>query len=230
MLELISKIFMDQLKGLMIWASRHVFRSIGTSVAVTLFCLFALLNPWFGSSSAKYYVFKYMYGSPSDVEFLLKNSRNDKNLKNIIITGAADAGYFDEGNKKILQSWANSLPDGYSKVINISNLDQDKFAAVLEARRLAFDRRAPFQPIGLKGIASSPTCPKTRPRTGEVYVNSESDFGRQINTGEVVMITRSDGVGRSVIAKVSINPNMDRSTDMYLNRRQLGSGPIKSLA
>lgn len=221
MFEAIRDIVLTKFKSVVEWASGHVFRSIGSTIAFTIMSIFILLNPWFGSSSAKFYALKYMLGSSTDVEFLFKSAQQDKDIADNFRRGAAEAGYYDEGNRKILAKWADSLPDDPSKIMNEAVLSDDKFDAVLQARRLAFDRKPPFQPIGLRGVASSPSCPDTRPRTGEVYVNAKSDFGRQLNTGQNIMISRADGFGKIVIATVSINPNMNDNTDMYLNRRQM---------
>lgn len=214
---IVTAFFEPFVKRLTLAVRRHVFPSLGITVLITLMSLFLLLNPWAGSQQAKFFVMSYMVGGADDVEFILRHGVSDSNFSPTLIAGAARAGFYTTGDSAIVERWSDDFAG--SDYINQRNMDK-RFAAILAARRKAELHEAPFQPIGLKGIASSPSCEKTRPNFNQVYVRANSYIASQLRPGDTLRISRQDGLGRPVIASVNQVPDMPDDTDIYLNRRQ----------
>lgn len=220
MLEFFSKLATDALGKVTQFVSAHVFKSIGTTIAVTILVIALLASPVIGSSWFKYHVFDYMVAGEEDIEYILERSSKDEDLQTSLREGARAAGYYVSGDKNIVSTWEQDFTDpsiGY----DITKLDKTRYEAILEARRRAETRRAPFQPVGMVGYASSPSCTSTRPAFNEIYANSRSQLGGSLAPGQIVKILRKDGVGRPVIAKVNKIPSMPDNIDLYLNRRQM---------
>lgn len=206
------------IKRITLAVRRHVFPSLGITVIITLFVVFLLLNPWFGSQKAKYVVIQYMLGGADDIEYIMKKSAVDSNTGPAFVAGAARAGFFTSSDKAIVERWSEEFSG--SDYTNQRGLGK-KFAAILAAREKAELHQPPFQFVGIHSIASSPSCQQTRPPTGQVYVRSSSYLAAQLHSGDALKISRQDGLGRPVVAVVNKVPDMPENTDLYLNRSQM---------
>lgn len=216
--SILTAFFEPILKRLTLAVRRHVFPSLGITVAITLLVIFLLLNPWFGSQRSKYSVVAYMLGGADDIEYILKKGVDDSNSGPALIAGAARAGFFTSSDRSIVDRWSTDFSG--SDYINQRNPEK-KFAAILAARSRAEMHQPPFQPIGLQGRASSPSCEQTRPPTGQVYVRADSYLATQLRAGDSLKISRQDGIGKPIIGTVNKVPDMPKDTDIYLNRVQM---------
>ena len=199
----------------------HVFKSLGSTVAFTLLSVFLLINPWFGSETAKFHLVDFMIEDADGVSALLTRFAKNPVSKQKFVDGAAQAGFYLSGDKHIVENWAEQFPINSSKIVDVRHLDPSRYGALLYARQRSLNRDSPFQAIGLSMVASSPSCPQTRPDMGQVYISTRANFGSQFASAQNVSIVRDDGVGIPVTAKVSLLADMSPNTDMYLNRRQM---------
>ena len=215
---ILTAFFEPVIKRVTLAVRRNVFPSLGITVAVTLLAIFLLLNPWFGSQRAKYFVIGYMVGGADDIAYILGKSAGDSNISPALVAGAAKAGFYTASDRKIVDQWSETFFE--ENYINQKTLGKE-YDAILAARDLAEAHKPPFQPIGMEGTASSPSCDRTRPGLGLVFVRADSYLATQMQPGDAMKISRKDGLGRPVIAVVNLVPDMPKNVDIYLNRVQM---------
>ncbi len=200
---------------------RHIFKSIGTTVAFTIALSLALLNPWFGSTTVKATLIRFMANDQEDVAEIVKELKTHENFSHEFQAGIQRAGYYDLSNEEIVDEWSDMWRPEY-EAASEEQIKTAKVAAVKEARDRAREWIAPFDPGGIRIRAGRPACAIHRPSGGTVYLSAsnaaESSDLAGFRRGDRIRILRADRRGRPVIAVVAMKDIAE--ADAWLNSTQ----------
>jgi len=212
--EIIARIIADIAEFL----KKHIFRSIGTTVAFTIALLLFLLNPWFGSTAVKALIFKYMTVNEDEVYHVMDALKDDKKFSPVLEAGARRAGFYGGSDKLIIEKWSGDWAkiDPQKGEVNLPT----DLAAIKDARDRARKWAPPFQPGGFQLIISMPACRTERPALNTFDVNRGSMIPQvaALRQGDKVRIQRVDAKGGYVVATVRLRDlRAEDKTDGWLN-------------
>lgn len=198
----VKKVIDELIQKIIEFVSRHVFKSLGTTVAITITLGFCLLNPWFGSTTAKAWLIRFMVGDGPELTAIMNRFRRDENYVVSLDPGMREAGYYQFDDAGIVDRWVKDWQPKYESA-DIKEIKEARVAAIGIARQRARRGEPPFNPVGYPVQASRPDCFTDRPPSGTVFVDDDiMDEIAGLNPGDKVRIENSRRPNRYVIASV----------------------------